>query len=247
MLLEQLHSASYLPRGKTAFELQGGFAKLTIPTHKMRTNRHGERIYEQLREHLRLVQTRQNSLRQVVENGVRSSINTVKAFNLTHSGIVRNGIESGPGNMEVDPVDGARVSNARIRLKVAHGDSAHGPRPRLRVLFVGPEFPFPGVRMVQMNRNHISFFGRNGRGSLRDAATCDQPGDRQLRADDRDRGIDGNMGRLVQGEILRHLRTMGACRLRWSRHECLRVAASLWPRVSGQASDRGPDSRCCSP
>src|SRR6202042_3207954 len=125
MLLEQLHRAPHLPRGQTAFELQGGLAKLTIPPHKVRTNRHGERIYEQLREHLRLVQTRQNRLRQVVENGVGSSINTVEAFNLTHSGIIRNGIESGPGNMEVDPVDGARVSNARIRLKAAHGHSPY--------------------------------------------------------------------------------------------------------------------------
>src|SRR5271163_768585 len=122
MLLEQLHSAPHLPRCQTAFELLGGFAKLTVPPHEVRTNRHGERIYEQLREHLRPVQTRQNRLRQVVENRVGSSINTVEAFNLTHSGIVRNGIESGPGNMEMNPVDGARVSNARIGLKVAHGD-----------------------------------------------------------------------------------------------------------------------------
>src|SRR5580692_9126065 len=104
MLLEQLHRAPHLPRGQSAFELQSGFVKLTIPPHEVRTNRHGERIYEQLREHLRLVQKRQNRLRQVVENGVGGSINTVKAFNLTHSGIVRNGIESGPGNMEMDPV-----------------------------------------------------------------------------------------------------------------------------------------------
>src|SRR5579871_542586 len=168
----------------------------------------------------------------MVKNGVRSSINTVEAFNLTHSGIVRNGIESCPGNMEVDPVDGARVSNARIRLKVAHGDSAHGPRPRLCVLFVGPEFPFPGVRMIQMNRNHISFLGRNGRGSFRDAAAGNQPGNRELRADDGNRRIDGNMGRLVQLEILRHLRTMGACCLRWSRHGWP-SAAWLWLRLSG--------------
>src|SRR5271170_2365406 len=125
MLLQQLHSAPHLPRGQTTFELQGRFAKLTIPPHKMRTNRHGERIYKQLREHLRPVQTWQNRLRQVMENGVGSSINTVEAFNLTHSGIVGKGIESEPGNMEMDPVDGARVSNTRIRLQVAHGDSAH--------------------------------------------------------------------------------------------------------------------------
>src|SRR5277367_2234173 len=168
MLLQQLHSAPHLPRGQTTFELQGRFAKLTIPPHKMRTNRHGERIYEQLREHLRPVQTWQNRLRQVVENGVGSSINTVKAFDLTHSGVVREGIESSTRDMEMDPVDGARIPNTRIRLEVAHGDSAHGPRPRLCVLFVGPEFPFPGVRMIQMNRNHISSFGRNGPGSLRD-------------------------------------------------------------------------------
>src|SRR3984885_5250996 len=120
MLLEQLHSAPHLPRGQTASELLGGFAKLTIPPHEVRTNRHGERIDEQLREHLRLVETRQNRLRQVVQNGVGSSINTVEALYLTHSGIVRNGIESCPGNMEMDPVDGTRISNTRIRLEVAH-------------------------------------------------------------------------------------------------------------------------------
>src|SRR5580700_1348554 len=103
MLLEQLHGAPHLPRRQTAFELLGGFAKLTIPPHKVRTNRHGERIDEQLREHLRPVQTRQNRLRQVVENGVGSSINTVEAFDLTQSCIVRKGIESGPRNMEMDP------------------------------------------------------------------------------------------------------------------------------------------------
>src|ERR1700691_3684936 len=108
MLLEQLHSAPHLPRGQTAFELQGRFAKLTIPPDKVRTNRHGERIHEQLRKHLRPVQTWQNRLRQMVENGVGSSINTVEALNLTQSGIVRKGIESCPGNMEMDPVDGAR-------------------------------------------------------------------------------------------------------------------------------------------
>src|SRR5580700_7056789 len=124
MLLEQLHSAPHLPRGQTAFELQGRFAELTIPPHKVRTNCHGERIYEQLREHLRPVQTWQNRLRQVVENGVGSSINTVEAFDLTHSGVVREGIDGSTRNMEMDPVDGAWVSNTRIRLEVAHGDSA---------------------------------------------------------------------------------------------------------------------------
>src|ERR1700735_3875165 len=143
MLLEQLHGAPHLPWRQTAFELLGRFVKLTIPPHEVRTNRHGERIYEQLREHLRPVQTRQNRLSQVVKNGVGSSINTVEAFNLTHSGIVRKGIESSPGNMEMDPVDGAWVSNTRIRLKVAHGDSTDRPCPRLCVLFIGPEFPFP--------------------------------------------------------------------------------------------------------
>src|ERR1700683_4086980 len=114
MLAEQLHGAPHLPRSQTAFELQGGFVKLAIPPHKVRTNRHREGIYEQLREHLRPVQTWQNRLRQVVENGVGSSINTVEAVNLTHSGIVREGVEGSTRNMEMDPIDGTRVSNTRI-------------------------------------------------------------------------------------------------------------------------------------
>src|SRR5580658_6853391 len=178
MLLEQLHRTPHLPRGQTAFELQGRFAKLTIPPHKMRTNRHAERIYEQPREHLRPVQTWQNRLRQVEENGVGSSINTVEAFNLTHSGIMGKGIESGPRNMEMDPVDGPRVSNTRIRLEIAHGDSAYGPHSRFCVLGVGPKFPFPGIRMIKMNRNNVGLFRGNGRGSFRDTAAGDQPGNR---------------------------------------------------------------------
>src|SRR5580704_15570169 len=236
MLAEQLHSAPHLPRSQTALELEGGFAKLTIPSHKVRTNRHGERVYEQLREHLRPGQARQNRLRQVVENGVGSSINTVEAFDLTHSGVAREGVEGSTRNMEMDPVDGTRVSNTRIRLEVAHGDSAHGPRPRLCVLFVGPEFPFPGVRMIQMNRNNVGFFRGNGRGSLRDTASGDQPGNRQLRADDGNRGIDGHMGRLVQLEILRHLRTMGACCVRWRRHGWLCSGACLRLEVPDHTS-----------
>ncbi len=65
--------------------------------------------------------------------------------------------------------------------------------------------------MIQMNRNHIGFFRGNGRGSLRDAAPGNQPGNRQLRPDHGNRGIDCNVGRLVQGEILRHLGAVGAC------------------------------------
>src|SRR5271170_2119540 len=127
MLVEQLHSAPHLPGGQTTFELQGRFAKLTIPPHKVRTNGHGERIYKQLREHLRPVQTWQNRLRQVVENGVGSSINTMEALNLTHSGIVGKGIEGCTRNMEMDPIEGAWISITRIRFEVAHGDPAHGP------------------------------------------------------------------------------------------------------------------------
>jgi hypothetical protein len=48
--------------------------------------------------------------------------------------------------------------------------------------------------MIQMNRNHISFFGRNGGGSLGDAPAGDQAGNRELRPDHGNRGIDGNMG-----------------------------------------------------
>ena len=53
---------------------------------------------------------------------------------MAHSGIVRKGVEGYPRNMEMDPVDGAWISNTRIRLEVAHGDSAYGPCPRLCVL-----------------------------------------------------------------------------------------------------------------
>ena len=65
--------------------------------------------------------------------------------------------------------------------------------------------------MIKMNRNNVGLFRWDGRGSLRDAAPCNQPGNRQLRPDDGNRGIDGNIGRLVHGEILRHLRAIGAC------------------------------------
>src|ERR1700722_16890170 len=34
VLLEQFHRTPHLPRGQTAFELQGRLAKLTIPPHK---------------------------------------------------------------------------------------------------------------------------------------------------------------------------------------------------------------------
>ncbi len=77
--------------------------------------------------------------------------------------------------------------------KVAHCDSAHRPCPRLCVLAIGPEFPFPGIRMIKMNRNNVGLFRRYGRSSLRDAASCNQPGNRHLRPDDGNRGIDGNM------------------------------------------------------
>ena len=65
--------------------------------------------------------------------------------------------------------------------------------------------------MIEMNRNNVSPFRWDGRSSLRDTAPCNQPGNRHLRPDDGNRRIDGNMGRLVHGEILRHLRAIGAC------------------------------------
>jgi hypothetical protein len=65
--------------------------------------------------------------------------------------------------------------------------------------------------MIKMNRNNVGPFGWDGRSSLRDAAPRNQPGNRQLRPDDGNRGIDCNIGRLVHGEILRHLRAIGAC------------------------------------
>ena len=64
--------------------------------------------------------------------------------------------------------------------------------------------------MIKMNRNNVGLFRWDGRSALRDTAPCNQPGNRQLRPDDGNCGIDGNMGRLVHGEILRHLRAVGA-------------------------------------
>src|SRR5271165_1605545 len=52
VLLEQFHNAPSLPRCQTAFELRNSFRSLTILRDKVRTNCHGERIHEQLREHL---------------------------------------------------------------------------------------------------------------------------------------------------------------------------------------------------
>ena len=90
---------------------------------------------------------------------------------------------------------------------------------RLRPLAIPPSLctchrstvPFSGIRMIKMNRNNAGPFKSDGRSSLRDAAPCNQPGNRHLRPDDGNRRIDGNVGRLVHGEILRHLRTIGAC------------------------------------
>jgi hypothetical protein len=65
--------------------------------------------------------------------------------------------------------------------------------------------------MIEMDRNNVGLFRWNARSSLRDAAPCNQPGNRQLRSNDGNRGIDCNTGRLVHGEILRHLRAIGAC------------------------------------
>jgi hypothetical protein len=65
--------------------------------------------------------------------------------------------------------------------------------------------------MIEMDRNNVGSFRWNGRSTLRDAAPCNQPRNRHLRPDDGNRGIDGNSGRLVHREVLRHLRTVGAC------------------------------------
>ena len=65
--------------------------------------------------------------------------------------------------------------------------------------------------MIEMDRNNVGLFRWDGRSSLRNAAPCNQPGNRHLRSDDGNRGIDCNSGRLVHGEILRHLRAIRAC------------------------------------
>ena len=65
--------------------------------------------------------------------------------------------------------------------------------------------------MIEINRNNVGLFGWDGRSSLRDATPCNQPGNGHLRPDDGNRRIDGNMGRLVHGEILCHLRAVRVC------------------------------------
>ncbi len=66
--------------------------------------------------------------------------------------------------------------------------------------------------MIKMNRNNVGLFRWDGGSSFRDTAPRNQPGNRHLRPDDGNHGIEGNIRRLVHGEILRHLRAMGACR-----------------------------------
>src|SRR5271168_1529655 len=77
VLLEQFHNAASLPWRQTAFELRNSFRSLTVLREKVRTNCHGERIHEQLREHLRPTQAWQNQLCQVIDGRVGSSVNAV--------------------------------------------------------------------------------------------------------------------------------------------------------------------------
>src|SRR3984885_4945088 len=114
MLFEQFHNAASLPRCQTAFELRNSFRSLTILRDKVRTNRHGKRIHEQLGEHLRPIQAWQNQLRQVIDGGVGSSVNAVETLNSGHSGLVGGGIQGCTRNVVVDPVDRAWISNTRI-------------------------------------------------------------------------------------------------------------------------------------
>jgi len=108
-----------------------------------------------------------------------------------------------PGNQEW-----RRCSNFNPRG--CRCNPAHWPCPRLCVFAIGPKFPLSGIRMIEMNRNDVGLFRRDGRCSLRDAAPRNQPGNRHLRPDDGNRGIDRNMWWLVHGEILRHFSAVGA-------------------------------------
>src|SRR5208283_152399 len=114
VLLEQFHNAASLPRCETAFELRISVRSLTILRDKVRTNRHGKRIHEQLRKRLRPIQARQNQLGQVIDGGIGSSVNAVETLNSGHSGIVGEGVQGCTRNVVVDPVDRAWISNTRI-------------------------------------------------------------------------------------------------------------------------------------
>src|SRR6202030_4876090 len=92
VLLEQFHNAAPLPRRQTPFELRNSLRSLTILRDKVRTNRHGERIHEQLREHLRPIQAWQNQLRQVITGRVGTSINAVETVNSGPSALGGGGV-----------------------------------------------------------------------------------------------------------------------------------------------------------
>ena len=149
-----------------------------------------------------------------MECRVGGSINAVETLSSRHSGIIRKGIQSCTRNMVVDPIDRARISNACICLQIANCDSANRPYPRLCLPAIRPEFPFAGIRMIEMKRNNIGPFRWNGRGSFGNAAPRNQPGNCHLRPDHGNCRIDPNGGRLVDREILRHLRTVSVCRVR---------------------------------
>src|ERR1700693_2139755 len=114
VLLEQFHDAASLPRCQTAFELRNSFRSLTILRDKVRTNRHGDRIHEQLREHLRPIQAWQNQLRQVIDGRVGSSVNAVETLNSGHSGIVGESVPRCTRDVAVDTVDWAWIPNTRV-------------------------------------------------------------------------------------------------------------------------------------
>ena len=63
--------------------------------------------------------------------------------------------------------------------------------------------------MIKVQRDNIGLFRWDGRSSFRNAAPCNQPGNRHLWPDDGNCRIDGNVGRLVHREILRHLCAIG--------------------------------------
>src|SRR5580704_3041769 len=107
--MEQIHNAASLPRCQTALKLPERIVSLSVPPDKVRTNHQGERIHEQLREHLRLSQARQNGLRQVIKCRVGSSINAVETLSSGRPGIVRERIQGCTRNMVVNPIDWARI------------------------------------------------------------------------------------------------------------------------------------------
>lgn len=153
--MDQFRHPTPLPGSQPAAVREDRLASAAIFPDEVLSDHGAERVHEKLREHFLLLQARKNQLCEVMEGRVVGSIGAVQFPNCGNSGVIRKGIQRGTRHMVVHPVDGSWVSNARIRLQVAHSDSPDRPLSRLGVFVVGPKFPFAGpCRIENASRQH---------------------------------------------------------------------------------------------